>query len=80
MKIYNIGAHTPVNLLDFITTIEDSLGKEAEKEMLPLQPGDVPDTYANVSPLVDNLGYKPTVSIREGVANFVNWYKDYYSV
>jgi UDP-glucuronate 4-epimerase len=79
-KVYNIGAHTPVNLLDFIITIEKSLGKEAVKELLPMQPGDVPDTYADVTALVDNMGYKPTIDIHEGVENFVQWYKEYYSV
>lgn len=79
-KIYNIGAHTPVNLLDFITTIEKALGKEAVKELLPLQPGDVPDTYADVSALVNELGYSPKVSVEEGIGNFVEWYKSHYGV
>lgn len=78
-KVYNIGAHTPVNLLDFITTIEDSLGIEAVKEMLPMQPGDVPDTYADVSALVQ-LGYKPKVGITQGIVSFVEWYKGFYKI
>ena len=77
-KVYNIGANNPVNLLDFIVTLEKAIGKEAIKEMLPMQPGDVPDTYADVSALVDQLGYKPSVDIEEGIGNFVKWYRDFY--
>lgn len=76
-KVYNIGAHTPVNLLDFITNIEDALEIKAQKELLPMQPGDVPDTYADVSPLL-KLGYKPQVDIKQGIGKFVQWYKNYY--
>jgi UDP-glucuronate 4-epimerase len=79
-RVYNIGAQTPVNLLDFITTLEDALGKEAEKELLPMQPGDVPDTFANVQALVDDVGYQPKTQLKEGIANFVNWYKSFYNV
>ena len=66
--------------MHYIETLETCLGKEAEKEMLPLQPGDVPDTYANVDDLVADLGYKPATSVEQGVANFVNWYREYYGV
>ena len=79
-RVYNIGAQTPVNLLDFITTLESALGKTAEKEMLPMQPGDVPDTYANVQALIDDVGYKPKTQLKEGISNFVNWYKDFYKI
>ncbi|MDP5130119.1 MAG: NAD-dependent epimerase [Paraglaciecola sp.] len=78
-KVYNIGAHKPVNLLDFINTIEDAIGIEAIKELLPMQPGDVPDTYADVSPLV-KLGYKPEMDIKQGISHFVDWYKSYYKI
>ena len=79
-KVYNIGAQTPVHLLKFIETLEASLGVEAKKELLPLQPGDVPDTYADVSSLVNDTGYKPSTSIDVGVKNFVDWYKDFYNI
>lgn len=77
-KIYNIGNNNPVNLMDYISTLEDALGKKAEKNMLPLQPGDVPDTFADVQDLVNDVGYKPETTIKEGIGNFVEWYKDYY--
>ena len=69
-----------MELLDFIHALEKELGKKAVMEMLPLQPGDVPDTMADVSDLVENVGYRPKVSVNEGVANFVRWYRDYYKV
>lgn len=77
-RIYNIGAQTPVHLLRFIELIEKSLGKTAEKNMLPMQPGDVPDTYANVESLVADVGYRPQVSLEHGINEFVTWYKDFY--
>ena len=67
-------------MLDFITTLEAALGKEAVKELLPMQPGDVPDTFANVQALVDDVGYQPTTQLKEGITNFVNWYKDFYNL
>ena len=76
-RIYNIGNNSPVELLDYIEAIEEALGLKADKELLPLQPGDVPDTYADVNDLVRDLDYKPSVSIKEGVKNFVDWYKKY---
>lgn len=79
-RVYNIGAQTPVHLLTFIETLEKALGIEAEKELLPMQPGDVPDTYADVSALIKDTGYKPSVSVETGVGNFVNWYRDFYQV
>lgn len=79
-KVYNIGNNSPVTLLDFIKAIEKELGKEAVKEFLPLQAGDVPATYADVSDLVANLDYKPNTTITTGVQNFISWYKNYYNV
>jgi len=79
-RVYNIGNNSPVELMDYIGALEESLGIEADKEMLPLQDGDVPDTYANVEDLVKEFGYKPGMSVKQGVANFVDWYKDFYKV
>jgi UDP-glucuronate 4-epimerase len=79
-KIYNIGNNAPVKLTKFIEAIENELGKKAIKELLPLQPGDVPATYADVSDLVRDVGYKPNTSVEEGVKNFINWYKKYYNI
>lgn len=79
-KVYNIGAQTPVHLLKFIETLESALGIEAKKELLPLQPGDVPDTYADVSSLVEDTGYQPSIDVETGVKAFVDWYRDFYKV
>jgi UDP-glucuronate 4-epimerase len=79
-RIYNIGNNNPVNLLTFIETLEKCLGKEAIKNLLPLQPGDVPDTYADVSDLVNDLGYKPGTLLETGIRNFVEWYKNFYRI
>ncbi|MFA6162525.1 MAG: NAD-dependent epimerase [Methylobacter sp.] len=79
-RLYNIGNNNPVHLLKFIETLEKCLGKEAIKNMLPLQSGDVPDTYADVSDLVNDLGYKPATLLEDGINNFVKWYKDFYRV
>jgi UDP-glucuronate 4-epimerase len=79
-RVYNIGNQSPVELLDYIETLENALGKKAEKELLPLQPGDVPDTYADVEALVADVGYRPETTIQNGIGNFVNWYKKYYKV
>ena len=76
-RVYNIGNNSPVELLDYIEAIEDSLGIKADKELLPLQPGDVPDTYADVDDLIREFNYKPSMSIKQGVKNFVDWYKGY---
>jgi UDP-glucuronate 4-epimerase len=78
-RVYNIGNNSPVELMDYIGALEESLGIEADKEMLPLQDGDVPDTYANVDDLVKEFGYKPDMPVKTGVANFVKWYKDFYN-
>jgi len=79
-RVYNIGNNNPVQLLTFIETLESCLGKKAIKTMLPLQLGDVPDTYADVSDLVNDLGYKPATLLADGINNFVEWYKDFYKV
>ncbi|RDV29215.1 NAD-dependent epimerase [Alteromonas aestuariivivens] len=79
-KVYNIGAQTPVHLLKFIETLETALGMEAQKELLPMQPGDVPDTYASVEALVQDTGYRPTTSIETGIQAFVDWYRAFYKV
>ena len=79
-QIYNIGNNSPVELLDYIEAIEDALGIKAEKELLPLQPGDVPDTYADVDDLVKEFDYKPSMNVKKGVKSFVDWYKDYHKI
>jgi UDP-glucuronate 4-epimerase len=79
-RLYNIGNNDPVELMHYIETLEACLGMKAQKELLPLQPGDVPDTYANVEDLVADFGYKPTTSVEQGVAEFVDWYRAYYHV
>ena len=79
-KVYNIGNNSPVNLMDFIHAIEKSLGREAEKNYLPMQAGDVPATWANVDDLVKDLGYAPSVNIEEGVDRFVKWYIKFFNV
>jgi len=79
-RVYNIGCHRPVHLLTFIETLEQCLGKKAIKNMLPLQDGDVPDTYADVGDLVEDLDYAPATLLEEGIRNFVLWYKDYYRI
>jgi UDP-glucuronate 4-epimerase len=77
-RIYNIGNEQPVELLRYIEVLEQCLGRKATLEMLPLQPGDVPDTEADVSELIAAVGYRPVVSVEEGVANFVDWYRGMY--
>ena len=79
-RVYNIGNNNPVELMDYIEALESSLGKTAKKELLPLQPGDVPDTYADVDDLVEEFGYKPSMSVKQGVANFAQWYKEYNNI
>jgi UDP-glucuronate 4-epimerase len=77
-KVYNIGNSNPVRLMDFIEAIEKSIGKTAKKNMLPLQPGDVPATWADVADLEKDLGYKPETSIQEGIDRFIKWYRQFY--
>jgi UDP-glucuronate 4-epimerase len=79
-RVYNIGNNCPVELLDYIGAIEKALGKKADMEMLPLQPGDVPDTYADLDDLVEQFHYKPATPVEQGVANFVSWYRNYFTV
>jgi UDP-glucuronate 4-epimerase len=79
-RIYNIGNEQPTELLRYIEVLEDCLGRKAEMELLPLQPGDVPDTEADVSDLVADVGYRPVVSVEDGVPRFVAWYREYYGV
>jgi len=79
-KIYNIGNNNPVKLMDFIEAIENRLGKKAKKNMLPLQPGDVPSTYADVSGLIEDFDYKPETSIQEGVNKFIDWYLEFFDI
>ena len=78
-RLYNIGNNQPVELMRYIEVLEACLGKEAEKNMLPLQPGDVPATYADVADLVRDVDYQPDMSIEQGIARFVDWYRDYYN-
>lgn len=77
-RLYNIGNNNPVKLMDFIAALEAALGKEATKNFLPLQPGDVPETYADIDALADAVGYRPKTEIGDGIANFVEWYRGYY--
>jgi UDP-glucuronate 4-epimerase len=77
-RLYNIGSNRPVELLRYIEVLEQCLGRKAEKVMLPLQPGDVPDTFADVDDLIANVGYKPDTPIETGVRNFVEWYLQFY--
>ncbi|QEE43653.1 NAD-dependent epimerase (plasmid) [Rhizobium sp. WL3] len=79
-RVYNIGSNSPVQLMDFVSALENELGRKANVEMLPLQPGDVPDTYADVQDLVNEFGYKPGTTVQEGVSQFVAWYRDYFKV
>jgi UDP-glucuronate 4-epimerase len=77
-KIYNIGNNNPVELMEFIKTIEKVLGKEAEKEFMDLQPGDVPATYADIDDLINDVGFKPAFPLEEGIKHFISWYREYY--
>ena len=74
------GNSSPVELMDYITALEEALGMEAKKNMMPIQPGDVLDTSADTQPLYDLVGFKPQTSVKEGVKNFVEWYKNYYQI
>jgi len=79
-RVYNIGNNKPVELMDYISALESALGKKAIINFLPMQPGDVPDTYADTEDLVKNFGYKPNTDIKEGIENFANWYKSFFNV
>jgi len=77
-RIYNIGNNQPVKLLDFITAIEKAIGTKIEKQLLPIQPGDVPATYANVDDLARDMDYRPATPIQQGINNFIEWYREFY--
>jgi UDP-glucuronate 4-epimerase len=79
-RIYNVASHRPVQLMAFVEALERKLGKPAKKNLLPMQPGDVPATYADLSELVNDTGYQPQTSIEEGIGKFVDWYRGYYRV
>jgi UDP-glucuronate 4-epimerase len=79
-RLYNIGNNNTVELEHFIQSIENALGKKAQKQYLPLQPGDVPATYADVDDLQRDVGFKPSTPIETGIARFIEWYKDYYRI
>ena len=79
-RLYNIGSNRPIELLRYIEVLEECLGRKAERIMKPLQPGDVPDTYADVTELVAAVGYKPATPIEVGVRNFVTWFREYYQL
>jgi UDP-glucuronate 4-epimerase len=79
-RLYNIGSNNPVELLRYIEILEKCLGKKAVRNMLPLQAGDVPDTYADVTELIRDVGYRPTTTIEKGISAFVSWYREYYQI
>lgn len=79
-RVYNIGNSSPVELMDYITALEEAVGMVAEKNMMPIQPGDVLETSADTKPLYDAVGFRPQTTVRQGVKNFVDWYKAYYKV
>ncbi len=79
-RVYNIGNSSPVELLRYIEVLEECIGKKVEKNLLPMQPGDVPATYADVQALTDDVDYKPATPIEQGIARFVEWYRDYYKI
>jgi UDP-glucuronate 4-epimerase len=77
-RIYNIGNHQPVELLRFIEVLEQALGKHAKRKLLPIQPGDVPSTYADIEDLSRDVGFKPMTPIEVGIPRFVHWYREFY--
>jgi len=79
-RLYNIGNNNPVELLRLIELLEQALGRAAQKRMLPMQPGDVPATYADVDDLMRDVGFRPATSIEEGVRRFVAWYRSFYAM
>ena len=76
--VYNIGNNSPVALMDYVAALENALDKKADVDLLPMQPGDVPDTYADVSDLVEHFNYRPCTPVAQGIANFVQWYRSFY--
>jgi UDP-glucuronate 4-epimerase len=79
-RVYNIGNNSPLELMDYIEALESELGKIAKKELLPIQPGDVPETFANIDDLILDFNYKPRVKIEDGIKNFVDWYIKYHKI
>jgi UDP-glucuronate 4-epimerase len=79
-RVFNIGNNKPVELLKFIEVLEEKIGKKAIKNFMPIQPGDVPETYADINALEKEIGFRPSTSIEEGIGKFVNWYRDYYKM
>ena len=79
-RLYNIGSNNPIELMYYIEILEKYLGRKAKMDLMPIQPGDVPDTYADVSDLERDILYKPNTKIEEGIANFVDWYLAYYKL
>jgi UDP-glucuronate 4-epimerase len=79
-RVYNIGNHRPVELLRFIEVLEQAIGKKAEKKLSPLQPGDVPATYADIDDLARDVGFAPSTPIEEGIPRFVKWYREFYRI
>ncbi|HED1541286.1 NAD-dependent epimerase [Kluyvera cryocrescens] len=79
-RVYNIGNSSPVELMDYITALEEAIGVKAEKNMMPMQPGDVLETSAETQPLYDLVGFRPQTSVKDGVKNFVDWYRTFYNV
>lgn len=79
-RVFNIGNNDPVKLMDFVEAIEDAVGKKAKKNLMPIQPGDVPSTSADVTELEKAVGFKPNTSVKQGIANFVKWYREYYKL
>lgn len=79
-RIYNIGSNKPVTLMDYINALETTLGIAAKKQFLPMQPGDIPDTYAEITDLIEDFDYKPETTIEKGIENFVSWYRNYFKL
>ena len=77
-RIFNIGNNQPADLMDVIAQLEECLGRKAKKNLLPMQPGDVPETFANIDDLVRDVGFQPATPIQEGMTRFVEWYREYY--
>jgi len=77
-RLYNIGNNNPVQLMNFIAALEKALGKKAQMNFLPMQLGDVPETYADIDDLAEDIGYRPKTRIAEGIAKFIDWYRGYY--
>ena len=79
-RIYNVGNHHPEELMHVVALLEKELGRTAVKDMLPMQPGDVTETFADVGDLMRDVGFRPQTSIEDGIRDFVAWYRDYYKV